>query len=180
MPSLDKGSLLLDVLDQVVEVKGAVLGHESSAGHYGLGKVKGEVRIMLNDKVPNRLRLKSTVDLTVAKNHNRCRGTGIVGYRTMENPEAKGQMIKVPIVCQCVVRRGGVKQDAFDKIIDKVSQELSDGSFAQNLAQDVRALEPEDMIRKISELRSRASDPGTAPAVSEAINQALKLIEEEA
>jgi len=134
----------------------------------------------VTDQVPNRLRLKSTVDLSVAKNHNRCRGTGIIGYRTMENPERKGETIKVPIICRCVMQRGGVKEDAFDKIMKQVTQELADGSFSRNLAADVRALSPDDMVRKIAELKERANDPQTPEAVSKPIKEALALIEQEA
>jgi len=51
--------------------------------------------------------LSEDVDLSRAKpGHNRCNGTGIVGYQTINTAEGE---VRVPVICRCVSRRGGVK-----------------------------------------------------------------------
>jgi hypothetical protein len=129
-------------------------------------------------KDANRFRLASSVDLSVAKNHNRCRGTGIVGYKRTPDPAVPGSELLVPIVCRCVVRRGGVKKDMFDRLADKVAKEMLDGTFVENLAADIKALPVDDRIKKVEELRTRISDSNTQVAVAEALAKVLAKMEE--
>jgi len=66
-----------------------------------------------------RVRLAEDVDLSKAKpGCKSCHGTGIAGQRVFE--DASGE-VHVPIVCACVVRRGGVRRDALDRMQGAVS-----------------------------------------------------------
>ena len=59
-----------------------------------------------------RVRLAGDVDLSVAASGcTDCQGEGITGHRVLE--DATGQ-VRVPVVCGCVVRGGGVRRDALD------------------------------------------------------------------
>ena len=61
-----------------------------------------------------RVRLAHDVDLEKADPRCKgCHGTGIAGNRVLQ--DASGEA-RVPIVCACVVRRGGVRQDALDRL----------------------------------------------------------------
>jgi len=76
-------------------------------------KKKGLYKLGIN-AAPMRVRLASDIDLNRAKKScKRCHGTGIVGERIVEEH-------RIPIICRCVVRRGGVKKDAWDKIQEKL------------------------------------------------------------
>lgn len=133
----------------------------------------------LNDRPP-RLRLAANVDFSKAKSHLRCNGTGIVGYREMVNPEHQDETIKVPVVCRCVSRRGGIKRDAFDRIASEIEQQVADGTFAENLAGDVGRLPVEARIRKIQELKQTAASGETDQTVRDQISKALGILEQEA
>ena len=88
------------------------------------------------EKTPPRLRLTSTIDLSKAKpGCNRCHGNGVVGYKTI--PEQKE---KVPVICRCVTRRGGVKEDALDRIAKQMFDQLETGQFGKPLAADIMGL----------------------------------------
>lgn len=67
-----------------------------------------------------RVRLASDVDLSKAKpSCAGCHGTGIAGHRVLKGDDA-GE-VRVPVVCGCVLRRGGVRQDALDRMQGGVS-----------------------------------------------------------
>lgn len=128
---------------------------------------------------PDRLRLAKDIDLTTAKNHNRCNGSGISGYKTMDDPAHPGESLTVPIVCRCVTRRGGVKKDAFDRIAGDLERQLNDGTFAVNLASDVMGLPDDARVKKIAELRIDAVDDKKDGVVKAQIAEALKIIDKE-
>lgn len=129
-------------------------------------------------EVPPRIRLAESVDLSKAKNHARCNGTGIVGYRYLPNPENKDEMIRVPVVCRCVARSGGVRRDEFDRIADDVQQQLDDGTFGENLARDVARLPYQVRKRKIFELKQTVAKDGD-PTVAFHISKAIEILEQE-
>lgn len=58
-----------------------------------------------------RVRLASDVDVSKAdKNCERCSGSGFSGFEI-----AAGE--RIPIVCRCVSRGGGIKSDRLDKVM---------------------------------------------------------------
>jgi len=64
------------------------------------------------------------VDLSKAKpGHKRCNGTGIVGYKTINTVEGE---VKIPIICRCVTRRGGVKTPGGEKLKAALAKENAD------------------------------------------------------
>ena len=131
------------------------------------------------DQAP-RLRLPKDIDFSKAKHHNRCHGTGISGYRKIDNPEKPGESLKVPVVCRCVTRAGGVRRDAFDKMSEELQRQISDGTYAQNLAMDIRRLPTEAMIMQIQSLKRTAADKKTDPVVCVQIEKALQILDQEA
>ena len=128
----------------------------------------------------DRLRLATAIDLSKARDHKRCNGTGVCGYKEIDDPENPGGKVKVPIICRCISRRGGVKKDAFDKMTAELAQQVASGHFAENLAGDVRRLPAEAMIVKIDELKKTVADDKTDPAVRSQISKALEILEQEA
>ena len=61
-----------------------------------------------------RVRLTGDVDLSVAEpDCSRCDGRGIAGHRVLGDASDE---VRVPVVCGCVVRRGGVRPDALDRM----------------------------------------------------------------
>lgn len=107
------------------------------------------------EQTPPRLRLTSTIDLSKAKpGCKRCNGNGVVGYKTIPEQEEK-----VPVICRCVTRRGGVGEDALDKIAKQMASELESGQFADTLAGDVMNLPEEDMrLQAMARLETFAMD----------------------
>jgi len=133
----------------------------------------------VNQEAP-RLRLSSTVDLSKAKGHSRCNGTGICGYRDIENPEHPGEKIQVPVICRCVSRRGGVQKDAFDKMAQEIQQQVLDGTFGETLAFDVKGLPTQSRAIKIEELKQTVANPDTGELVRRQIEKALEILAKEA
>ena len=130
---------------------------------------------------PPRLRTAGSIDLTKAKpGCKRCNGTGKVGYKTIDNPEdPKGDQLRVPIICRCVTRRGGVKKDMMDRMLEELDQQLRTGSFSKNLARDIRRLPAEHQPRAIEALRKQAQDTTKDPTVRSAIEDTLRALEED-
>jgi hypothetical protein len=61
-----------------------------------------------------RVRLAGDVDLTVADSTcAACGGQGIAGSRTLSDSSGE---VRVPVVCGCVIRGGGLRPDALDLI----------------------------------------------------------------
>lgn len=61
-----------------------------------------------------RVRLSQDVDLSKADpSCTGCHGTGIAGHRVLSDPSGE---VRVPVVCSCVVRQGGVRADALDRM----------------------------------------------------------------
>lgn len=136
--------------------------------------------IKQDNGVPPRLRAASTVDMSKAKpSCNRCHGTGRVGYRAIDDPEHPGQTARVPVVCRCVTRRGGVKRDILDRMIEQVNEQLHSGAFAKTLAADIRRLPPDKQPLAIGTLRRQADDERKDPIARKAIQDALRELEED-
>lgn len=74
-------------------------------------KARGEAQDIGTSVAPMRVRLASQVDLTKAKsNCKRCHGTGISHYKV------EGDQ-RIPAVCSCVVKAGGVAEDKLDRFM---------------------------------------------------------------
>ncbi len=124
-----------------------------------------------------RLRLATDVDLSLAKpGCARCHGTGRCGYKTIEDPENPGEELKVPIVCRCVTRRGGVKKDMMDEILEQVQQQLDNGTFAQTMADDIDGLPVEHQQRAIEQLEREANNKEKPAQVRMQLRAAVGLI----
>jgi len=130
--------------------------------------------------LPPRLRTAGSVDLSKAKKDcRRCNGTGHAGYRTMDDPTAPGETMKVPIICRCVTRNGGVQKDVLDKLMEETQRQLESGTFATTLAKDIRRLPPKHRTRAIEALRRQAADDRKDPTARQAIQDALRALEED-
>jgi len=124
-----------------------------------------------------RLRLATDIDLSRAKQScTRCHGTGRRGYKTIQDPENPGDEIKVPIICRCVTRRGGVKKDMMDEILEQVQQQLEDGTFAQTVADDIAGLPVEHQQRAIEQLEKEADNEEKPAQVRMQLRAAVGLI----
>lgn len=51
----------------------------------------------------------------------RCGGTGRLADKLLDDPEGEG-VLRVPVVCVCVHRGGGVARDALDRLLDKAAK----------------------------------------------------------
>ena len=128
---------------------------------------------------PPRVRSVKDIDFTKAKNHNRCNGTGVVAYKTFEDPTKKGKFTRVPIVCRCVTQRGGVKLDVLDKMAIEIDRQLREGIFGEQLASDLRRLPAEARALKVSELQRTMAAEETEPRLREQIKKALDILNQE-
>lgn len=61
-----------------------------------------------------RVRLAGDVDLSMADpDCAGCQGSGIAGHRVLADESGE---VRVAVICGCVVRRGGVRADALDRM----------------------------------------------------------------
>jgi hypothetical protein len=96
-----------------------------------------------------RYRLPSSVDLTKAKkNCKRCWGRGINGYTSRETPDGTE---RVPIICRCVSRNGGVKEDDGDRMMRRFKM---DAYFHQ-----IAKMPPEQHAKALYQLEMSAARP---------------------
>ena len=90
------------------------------------------------------VRPASDVDISCAKPGCRhCGGRGIVAYRTIKEE-------RIPIVCRCVTRRNGLKDNALDRTLGRITRAIADGTYGTQLAAEVRSL-PADQIQAATE-----------------------------
>lgn len=130
---------------------------------------------------PPRIRSVSSIDLTKAKPGCKlCYGRGIVGYRDVPPAVDGGEEMKgIPVVCKCVSRGGGVKSDALDRIFTEIKTALVDGSFAINLAGDIRRLPNWAKQQKSTELRATVANPETESRLKEQLKQCLAELDKD-
>lgn len=88
--------------------------------------------------------------------------------------------MKVPIVCRCVSRAGGIQQDSFDKILGEIQNDLDTGKFAENLVNDIGRLEKSDQERAIEQLRVQSLRTDIDQQVKTALVEAVQRIEAKA
>lgn len=127
-----------------------------------------------------RLRLATDVDLSKAKpSCKRCNGTGRRGLRTIEDPENKGKEVKIPVICRCVTRRGGIKEDQLDGLLKKMKKEMDSGDFPAHMAKDIMSLPMEPRLKAISMLEADVKNKDKPKKTREVTAHALKLIKQE-
>jgi len=126
------------------------------------------------DSAP-RLRLKKTIDFSKADpNCDNCHGTGVA--RTEKRDIPGEGVIAVPVVCRCVSRNGGVRKDAFDQMLDKLSQEVHSGAWARSFADDILRLPPHKRDEALEGIEAQAADESKAVEVRDALCEAIALI----
>jgi hypothetical protein len=127
-----------------------------------------------------RVRLAVDVDLKKAKRGcKHCNGTGRSGWATIPMPDQPEGRARVPVICRCVTRRGGVRRDMLDKIMTEASEQLVNGAFGARLAQDVAGLPAEARGQAVASLRRDLMNENKGPAVRAAIREALAALGED-
>ena len=124
-----------------------------------------------------RLRSVQNVDLTKADPRcPKCKGTGVSGTQTIEDPEQPGRKIGVRVVCKCVVSSGGVKKDELDRLVEDFSKSLNDGRFAESFASDILNLDDAAKNRAISQLQSDLIAGTKSDEALSAIAKTLRIL----
>lgn len=131
------------------------------------------------DKAPPRVRLAKHIDLTKAKpGCKRCGGRGIRGYKTADLGDGEGEQ-RIPIICRCVSRAGGVQPDELDRILAEAKEQIEAGVFHQHLVEDIRRMPEEAKPRAIVGLMKGVVDREKPKESREAVGHALTLLESE-
>jgi len=127
-----------------------------------------------------RVRLAVDVDLKKAKRGcKHCNGTGRSGFATIPMPDHPGGRARVPVICRCVTRRGGVRRDMLDRILTEAAEQLDSGAFGARLGQDIAGLPPEARAQAVASLRRDLMNKDKGPQVRAAIREALTTLGEE-
>jgi hypothetical protein len=101
------------------------------------------------DSTPARIRSVEDFDFSKAKaSCRKCNGTGIVGHLNKD-----GQ--RIPIVCNCVEKNGGVRADALDKHHARLLQAVKDGTFVARTAKSLSEMPEADRAKAINAYRER-------------------------
>lgn len=75
---------------------------------------------------PLRVRLAAHVDLSKANpSCKRCHGTGVLHWQTV------GEQ-RIPTVCRCVAKGGGVQKDKLDQLLDQAEEQAMRKAPAEN------------------------------------------------
>lgn len=121
-----------------------------------------------------RLRLAKHINLGQADaTCNRCGGTGVVRY---ENVDDKGSTIRVPVICRCVSRNGGVQKDQLDRALEDVQRQIDDGSFGENLARDVQCLPPQHQLDALRQLQAQTERRDLDASVKRQLRSAIATV----
>lgn len=120
------------------------------------------------------VRPASCVDLGAAKPGCRhCAGRGIVAYRTIREE-------RVPVICRCVGRRGGVGPNPVDAAFAPITAALADGTYGQRLAADVHQLPGQQYIAARARIAAHHATPNLPAPLRAALAEALAALPEEA
>jgi hypothetical protein len=118
------------------------------------------------------VRPASAVDLGCAKPGCRhCGGRGIVAYRTIKEE-------RVPVICRCVGRRGGLGPNPVDALLGPIAAALRDGTYGQKLAADVRRLPLDEQPAARAKIAAHAATPALPDPLRRALAEALAALEE--
>jgi hypothetical protein len=127
-----------------------------------------------------RVRLAADVDLKKAKRGcKHCNGTGRSGWATIPMSDQPEGRVRVPVICRCVTRRGGVRRDMLDTILTEAAEQLDSGAFGARLGQDLAGLPPEARGQAVAALRRDLMNKDKDPQVRAAIREALTSIGED-
>jgi hypothetical protein len=126
----------------------------------------------------DRLRLGKDVDLSKADPNCACKGRGVKEWRP-PTPEqvAAGQVEPIPVLCPCVVKRGGVRKDDLDDLFLQVSNRMKDGTFSKKMADQIRTMPEDQKSRAIRRLRKAVWPPKHNRAVTLALRAVLEDLE---
>ena len=128
-------------------------------------------------KPPPRLRLTSDIDIKkIDPDCERCKGSGVVRIEKMDDPSNPGIELKVPVVCRCVPRNGGVEIDMLDRFIKAGAEQLGNGIFAQNLADDILRLPRSAKVNAIAQLEKEAVNMDKGSTYRAQVMGALEII----
>lgn len=129
-----------------------------------------------NVEAPPRVRLSSNIDLSKAKpGCNRCNGNGITGYKTADLQDGGGEQ-KIPIVCRCVSRNGGVKTDELDRILKQAGEHIDEGVFHEHVVADFHATTEDQKPRIVAAFYRDIVDDRKSPASIDSIKKVLDLL----
>ena len=104
------------------------------------------------------------VDLSKAKpSCPRCYGRGITSHLHAQDPA--GNPIRVSVVCRCVVKRGGIRNAAFENCT------LDPQAIAAKLTADYEKLSPEQRAEITQRLRASAQHANMPETARMAMNQ---------
>lgn len=125
---------------------------------------------------PPRVRLAAHIDTTKAKTScKRCAGRGVVGYRRADLGDGNGEQ-KIPIICRCVSRAGGVKPDELDRILEETAKQVEDGTFHEHLVADFHAMPDEAKPRAVAAFLRDVVDKRKTEAARDAVGKTLDLL----
>lgn len=99
-------------------------------------------------EISGRFRLASDIDLSVAdKDCKRCKGSGIVRYQVVSGSDIVSG--KVPVICRCVTRNGGVSKDLYDRWLEEQAAEqvVGETSFVNALYKDLMTMDSDERDR---------------------------------
>jgi len=125
---------------------------------------------------PPRVRLASHIDTSKAKpGCGHCHGRGIVGYKRADLGDGNGEQ-RIPVICRCVSRAGGVKPDELDRICAETAKQLEDGTFHEHLVADFHAMPDEAKPRVVAAFFRDVVDKRLSATARNAIQKALDLL----
>jgi hypothetical protein len=125
---------------------------------------------------PERVRLASHIDMAKAKPWCRkCSGRGIVGYRTADLGDGEGEQ-KIPIICRCVSRAGGVQPDELDRILAETAKEVESGTFHEKFVADFHAIPDDGKPRVVAAFFRDLVDDRKAGASHDAVEKTVELL----
>ena len=98
--------------------------------------------------------------------------------RTIEDPENKNNEVKVPVICRCVTRRGGVEEDQLDKLLKQMKKDMDGGDFPAHMAADIMKLPMEPRLKAITMLEADVLNKEKPKKTREVTALALQLIKQ--
>ncbi len=128
------------------------------------------------EKPPPRIRLAKNIDLTKAKpGCKRCNGDGIRGYKTADLGDGKGDT-RIPIICRCVSRNGGVKPDELDRIMGEAAKHIEDGVFHEHIVADFHATKDDQKPRLVAAFFCGAVDRRKDKTARDTMEKVIDLL----
>jgi hypothetical protein len=125
---------------------------------------------------PPRVRLAAHVDTSKAKTGcGHCHGRGVVGYKRADLGDGNGEQ-RIPVICRCVSKAGGVKPDELDRILAETAKQVEDGTFHEHLVADFHAMPDEVKPRVVAAFIRDVVDKRKSDPARDAVKKALELL----